>query len=86
MSTERSLRQDWMSGTYQTASKITYPKKKRKWTKGLTWSDGELAAIARGGGSEAYDWTYGIYPIPKSYRKAAAAELKQRHRKMSKVS
>ena len=51
---------------------------RKKWTKGLTWSNTELEAISRGMGSEAYDYTYRIYPIPKSFQKEAEKELKQR--------
>ena len=54
----------------------------KKWTKGLTWSKTELEAISRGHGSEAYDYTYGIYPIPKSFRVEAKKELKERIKKV----
>ena len=53
----------------------------KKWTKRLTWSDGELEAISKGTGSEAYDYTYGVYPIPKLFRKKAKEELKERKEK-----
>jgi hypothetical protein len=56
----------------------------KKWTRGLTWSDTELDAITRGQGSEAYDYTYGVYPIPKSFRVEAKKELKERKIKRGK--
>jgi hypothetical protein len=56
----------------------------KKWTKGLTWSDTELKSISRGSGSEAYDYTYGIYPIPKTFQKEAKKELKERNKMRKK--
>lgn len=52
--------------------------KTRKWIHGLSWSKTELEAIRRGQGSEAYDHTYGEYPIPKVYRAGAASELRRK--------
>ena len=50
---------------------------KRKWLEGLSWSRSELKAITQGRGSEAYDHTYGEYPIPKVYRQGAKKDLKK---------
>jgi hypothetical protein len=58
--------------------------KSEKWTKGLTWGDSELEGISKGTGSEAYDYTYGIYPIPKTFQKEAKKELKERIRMRKK--
>lgn len=60
-------------------------KKEKKWVWGLTFGDTELSAISRGSGSEAYDYTYGVYPIPKQYRKKAKKELFKREKKRRKM-
>jgi len=58
--------------------------KKDEWIMGLTWSDTELQAIARGMGSEAYSYTYKRMTPTKAHMLGAKKELQLRETKRKK--